>query len=294
MSENSALQTMLKRMLKPLVRLLLQRGITYTALLEPLKSLYIEVASASAKLDEKRLTDSRISLLTGVHRKEVKRLREEIALSPEQTLAEIKASLGASVVAKWLSEPDYCQENGEPKILEKTGKAPSFEALVYSISKDKHYRSLLDDLLAQQMIAIEDNQVKLLQQGFIPSEDEAEKLFFAGKNLGAHIQAVAHNLQKNQSLPAMFDRAVYYQNLTQHDINLIEAEAKKRNLETLKFINQMAASAKRKHALEHQNTKDSDTRYGFHFGSYFLRTEKTELMADDVADDAKDHTKDSH
>lgn len=279
MSENSALQTMLKRMLKPLVRLLLQRGITYIALLEALKSLYIEVACESAKLEEKRLTDSRISLLTGVHRKEVKRLREELADSPEKSLAELKASLSAAVMAKWLSDPDYLDAKQQPKTLKKTGHQDSFEALVYSISKDKHFRSLLDDWLEQKVIQVENDQITLLQHGFVPSEDEEEKLFFAGKNLGAHLEVVANNLQKTDDWQPMFDRAVFYQNLPAGAVAEIEAEAKRRNLETLQAINTLAAKAKHEY-MNAQNTPSSAATeatplHNFHLGCYFHKDSKS-------------------
>lgn len=267
MSSN-ALQKMLKQMLKPMVRLLLKRGITYTALLEVLKSLYIEVACESAQLEQKRLTDSRVSLLTGVHRKEVKRIREALELPNSPELAELKASLAASVMAKWLSDPEYTQADGQPLSLEKTGPAPSFEALVYSLSKDKHFRSLLDDWLAQNIVTLTKGKITLLQHGFVPTEDEQEKLFFAGKNLGSHIELVAYNLENQSDL--MFDRAVYYQNLPAGKILELEAEAKRRNLETLQHINRLAAQAK-KQLSENPSENADQPLASFHLGCYFQR-----------------------
>ena len=301
-NDHSALEKLLKQVLKPLVRLFLRHSITYTAILDILKSTYIEVACESAKLSEKRLTDSRVSLLTGVHRKEVKRLREALESHSEPTLSETKASLGAAVMAKWLADPNYCfwDAQGKTASLPKTGPAPSFESLVYSISKDKHFRSLLDDWIAQGMVELNGDHVTLLQNGFVPSEDEAEKLYFAGKNLGAHLEVVTHNLQSNKTASnnqsaeihtPMFDRAVFYHGLSVDSIQQIEAEAKRRNLETLTAINQMASQAKQACAqtadetsqktTEKTSNKTSDTSsksplvnpatQGFHLGCYFYR-----------------------
>lgn len=258
---------MLKRVLKPLIKFLLKQGITYSALQEVLKSLYVEVAVESGRLETKRLTDSRISLLTGIHRKEVKRLRENLQHEDRVSFADLQASLSAAVMAKWLSSADYVDEQGQPLAIIKSGPAPSFEALVYSVSKDKHYRSLLDDWLAQGVVVSHADKLALQQFGFVPSGDEAEKLYFAGKNIGAHIETVIANLQATQS--PMFERAVFYQNLPTEVVAEIEVEAKRRNLETLTVINELAAKAKQTLPAG-KNSQDKVTS-GFHVGAYFLR-----------------------
>ena len=74
----------LRRVLLPLVRLMLTRGLHYPAAAEMLKSLYVEIADREFALDTKRQTDSRVSLISGVHRKDVKRLRHAL---PEERAA---------------------------------------------------------------------------------------------------------------------------------------------------------------------------------------------------------------
>ena len=65
----------LTRLLRPLVRLLIRAGVTFPALSDLLRELYVNVAEHDFALADKEQTDSRISLLTGIHRKEVRRLR---------------------------------------------------------------------------------------------------------------------------------------------------------------------------------------------------------------------------
>ena len=66
----------LRKVLRPLVHLMLSRGITYPYLSDMLKGLFVEVADRDFRLDDKPPTDSRISLISGVHRKDVSRLRQ--------------------------------------------------------------------------------------------------------------------------------------------------------------------------------------------------------------------------
>src|SRR5262245_40374757 len=68
----------LRSLLRPLVRLLLAPRLPFTYVAELLKGAYVEVATRELTLDDRPQTDSRVSLLTGVHRREVKRLRGEL------------------------------------------------------------------------------------------------------------------------------------------------------------------------------------------------------------------------
>ena len=70
-----ALVRALRKLLRPLVRLMLAHGITYPYLSDLLKGLFVEVAEQDFRLDAKAPTDSRVSLVSGVHRKDVARLR---------------------------------------------------------------------------------------------------------------------------------------------------------------------------------------------------------------------------
>ena len=65
----------LRYLLEPMVRLLLNYGMGYPAFAELMKRVYVDVADKHFALQDKPQTDSRISLLSGVHRKDVKRLR---------------------------------------------------------------------------------------------------------------------------------------------------------------------------------------------------------------------------
>ena len=83
MSHNiSAKQTLIaaavKRVLRPIIKLMLANQLTYTFAIDLLKTLYVEIAEHDFALDGKPQTDSRISLISGVHRKDVRRLREHL------------------------------------------------------------------------------------------------------------------------------------------------------------------------------------------------------------------------
>ena len=140
---SKALISALGRVLRPLVKFMLVNGVTLPFVNQLLKQIYVEVAEESFVLADKPQTDSRISLLTGVHRKDVRRLRSE---DPELVETVGAISLGAQVVSNWLSEERYLDGYGRPKALplraqnassKATQKAQdvSFEDLVASVSR---------------------------------------------------------------------------------------------------------------------------------------------------------------
>lgn len=264
-SNKKALLLALKTILKPMVRLLIRQNITYIGLQSLLKQIYVNVADKSFQLDGKRQTDSRISLLTGVHRADVKKIRNQN--SKQFTTKEIKASLSAQIMSVWTGHQAYIDKKGQPIPLFRTTNegSPSFEQLVLSVSKDKHPRSFLDDWLNQGVIEYLSvngvDKIALLKKGYVPEEDYEEKLFFAGKNIGSHLSVVVNNLENTQ--PAMFDRAVYYQALTKESVEELEALSKKSMMNILIEINQFATE------LQERDKMKKNANYSMHVGAYF-------------------------
>ena len=110
------LQLPLSRLLRPLVRLFIRCGITFPALCNLLRELYVNVAEYDFALAGKEQTDSRVSLLTGIHRKEVARLRGTGApVSAVPTMI----SRTSRIMARWLSAPEF---------TDSTGSAPGADA----------------------------------------------------------------------------------------------------------------------------------------------------------------------
>ncbi len=144
---NASLLNVLRRILRPLARLLLAEGIPLQTAIEMLKQALVDSAEADFTLSNKAQTDSRISLMTGVHRKDVKRLREREALRKE---APPGISMGARLVSLWLTQPPFVDENETPVALPRLrsqGGEVSFEALAQRISKDIRPRAVLDELM---------------------------------------------------------------------------------------------------------------------------------------------------
>lgn len=268
-SENPVKQRMLtalQRVLKPLVRLALAQGINYQMLLETLKIVFVQVAEEDFKLAQREQTDSRISLLTGLHRKDVHRLRDQ----PDNALNQPSlVTLGSQLVGLWISDADFIDVKGKPKPLSRLasiGGNISFERLVARVSKDIRARSVLDEWLRIGVVHIDKNDcVCLNTEAFVPNVGFEEKLFFFQQNMHDHAAATAHNLMN--LTPPMLERCVYYDGLTLVAINELKAIAEHEGMVALKAVNARAIELQ----AECKNTIDANERFTYALYFYHVK-----------------------
>lgn len=240
LNQKSAIYRALESVFKPLVRLMLARGITYIQLSEWLKHIFVETAINEFTLPDKAINDCRISVITGVHRKDVKRLREMMLLNP--ILAEPNnINLGSKIVSAWLSNSLYMHESNPKAIarLKKNGGNISFEALVESVTRDVRARAALDELERVGAVKIdEDDNVTLITDAFIPAKGEDEKAYYMGLGVGDHAAAAVHNVLDCK--PPCFDRVVHYKSLSLESIQDIELFSRAQGSQLLQEINKKA------------------------------------------------------
>lgn len=180
-------------MLHPAVRLMLRHGVTYTAFAAALKPVFLKAAQDELKASAMAPTDSAISLLSGVHRRDVRNLTR---LGDQDAQPEAFAGLAAQVVARWMSQDLYLDDSQTPIQIARAGPTPSFDALVYSVSRDVRPRSVLDELIRLGLAAEEAGQISLLVHGFVPRNGLAEMATQLGENLHDHVAAACHNLDR--------------------------------------------------------------------------------------------------
>jgi uncharacterized protein DUF6502 len=278
-----ALVRALRRVLRPMVRLMLASGATYPWVSELLKGLFVEVAEEDFRIGAKSPTDSRVSLVSGVHRKEVHRLRSQKSGGAE--IMPSVVSLGAQLVAVWLASPKYLDPSGRPKPLPRfasEGGELSFEALVAGVNSDIRPRVVLDEWLRLGVVHFDGEQrVCLNVEAFVPAEGFEEKAFYFGHNLHDHISAAAHNLA---GAPKPYlERSVYYDALSATSIAKLAAQAEQTGMSALLAVNKSAMD------MEQSDAQGAERRQRMTFGIYFYSeaAQPTAAPADDSTGTAK-------
>ena len=264
----TVLKRALRALLRPLVRLLLSRQITYPAVAALLKEIYVAVADEDFQLPEKRQTDSRVSLLTGVHRKEVSRLRGEL---PPDEETPTSVSLGALILSRWVGVALFQTADGKPMPLARQPRdddGPSFETLVQSVSKDIRPRAVLDEWLRLGIAHVDANQCVCLNvEAFVPESGFEEKAYYFGRNVRDHIAASAHNLQ-GEGAPLM-ERSVYYSRLSEASTRELAELSERVGMEAMHAVNRRALELQESDA---SSTSDLPPRR-MNFGVYYFETE---------------------
>ncbi|MBI2891283.1 MAG: hypothetical protein HYY13_10930 [Nitrospirae bacterium] len=199
------------RLLRPLARILVRNGIPYRAFSDLAKRVYVDVIADESEIPGRKLSISRISILTGLSRKEVSRV---LALpDPRNESATDKYNRAARVISGWVRDKDFKDERNRPADLSLEGSGQSFSSLVKRYGGDVPARAVLDELL--RVGAVEKagpRAVRLIHHAYIPRSDEAGMLEILGTDVRDLISTIDHNL-KSKGRESFFQRKVAYDNL---------------------------------------------------------------------------------
>jgi Family of unknown function (DUF6502) len=256
--------------IRPLIRLLVRNGITYTVLVAALKESFIEAAHQEFKCSSsKPASDSAISLLSGVHRRDIRNLTRKNA--PRQPPLQQSISASSQLVARWLSAPEYADNNDQPAKLPRSGTANSFDALAMSISSDVRPRAILDDLIRLGLAKEDELGVELVVQGFIPRTGFKELTEQYQNNLHDHIAAASANLMADKPEKGFLEQAVFVDQLSQESAHHLHTVATQAWRSAFKLI-MREAQARFDHDQVH--TKKSKRRHRARFGVYFYASDE--------------------
>ncbi|MGF7175818.1 DUF6502 family protein [Azospirillum doebereinerae] len=230
----------MRRVLTPLVRALIGFGIPWPMFSGLVKAVYVEVAERDFALPGKPTSDSRITLLTGVHRKDVSQLRGKAPSA--DAVAASSPSLGAQVLGRWLGHDDYREADGRPRPLARVASAEgeaAFETLVTGVSKDIRPRALLDELLHAGLVTERaDGRLDLVVSAHLPRGDIDKLAYYFGRNLADHIAAAGHNLAGGA--PPFLERAMFHDGLTAESVATLRIEAERAGMDMLVHLNRIA------------------------------------------------------
>lgn len=236
-----ALVRALTRLLKPLIRLLIARGVTFPYLMNLVKRLYVAAASDSLASEA---TVSRLSITTGLQRKDINRIKSE---PPPEVVIPEATSLGPRLIGIWLGDPAFRARRGGARPLPRTTqpskagdpKEKSFEDLVHSVSTDVRPKVILEEWVRLGIVTVDkDEIVRLKSDAFVPEEGFDEKAYYLGRNVADHIATSVSNLLAEKE--PMFERAVYYDRLTADSIAFLRKRAREYAMTALVALNKDA------------------------------------------------------
>lgn len=265
--------------LRPLAEKLLAEGVPFGRLEARLRSLFVEIAEAEMALPGRRQTDSRIALLTGINRKEVRRIR---STHPEAGPRSFKMNHAASVISRWLADSQATDRSGRPRALPyQSERGLSFMKLVRKVTADLAPRVLLDELLRSGAVEVQDGNVVVLKSdAYVPKLEASEKLQILGEDPAELIETVLRNTFSEGSEP-LLQRKIMYDNLGSDAALQVRAEVRREGERFLRRVNRLLA----RHDRDRNAKAAGGERYGAGVGVYFFevpdkRRKKTSASPD--------------
>lgn len=228
------LRKTLEVLLRPISKLMILNELSLQYAVEILKKSLVKSDAFAPDA-----TDSHISLKTGVHRKDVRRLRAETA---QEDTKKVPISALAHVLTVWAQSKMFRNAMDQPTALPRSGTAdsPGFDSLIRASKVDLPAATVRAELLKQGLIAEDcDGTLRLLSDVYLPASG-TEALRALEATLGDHMRVAIQNATSSDQDPKNFDRVLRYTQLSDASVAKLEAAARDLASAYLNTLNAMA------------------------------------------------------
>jgi hypothetical protein len=213
--------------LVPVARFLLRNGISFTEFSDICRVAFVATASSEYGIRGRPTNISRVSAMTGVGRKEVRRIRtmvDRYADNPQPEMSQL-----SGILHRWYTSPLYRNKAGQPKALKLTGGAASFARLVRETAGDIPIGAIKVELTRCGAIS-EDAAGRLVaQRRHVTPDDRADRLITSlSLSLRALASTVAFNACRSDSDIGRIERFVNSEALPEDAVAMLRADLRRR------------------------------------------------------------------
>lgn len=204
----TALDAAVVRVLRPLIRAVLRSGMSYKALNDLVKWVYVDVSMKEFTIPGRKNSKSRVAVLTGLTRREVDRL---VRLPEPKEGTPERYNRAARVLSGWSEDPVFQGPGQQALDLPLEGPI-SFTELVRLYSGNQPYRAVLDELVRVGSVGrLEGDRVRLLKSYYEPisGKQEEEKLNILGIATADLLETIAYNIRRTPEQPSFYQQEIY-------------------------------------------------------------------------------------
>jgi hypothetical protein len=250
-----ALLAAYRHLLTPLVRILLRNGISYLEFAEVARQVFVDVAGRDFTLPKRKISLSRIAIMTGLSRKEAARLvREGQTKRVAQETTEL--SRVGRVLQGWYTDSEFTGPYGVPLDL-KFDDAPrraTFSELVRRYSGDMPARAMFDELLRVGAVRIEHESglIRVLSRSYIPEKLDSQNVRHFGIQTRNFIDTLDFNMRKSAPGKGRFERLVVADDgISEDDMESFDSFLRERGQQFLVELDDWLAARPKPKAGQH-------------------------------------------
>ena len=184
--------------LRPIAKILLRYGIGFREFAEVAKSAFVDVATTEYGIRGRPTNISRVAVMTGLTRKEVRRLRNQIEGDHHSLV--VKTTPLATVLHRWNSEDEYLDADRRPSILPFAGEEKSFSSLVKKFGGDIPPGAMRTEL--KRVHAIEedaDGNLRAIRREIHPKVEHEYLVMALMHSAYALLSTIAHNTDPDKN-----------------------------------------------------------------------------------------------
>ena len=194
--------------MRPIVRILLRYGVGYREFLEVTKTAYVDIASSDFGIRGRPTNISRIAVMTGLTRKEVRRLRDKISYGTDKI--SVKTTPLADVLHHWHAQDEFTTSSGHPKTLPFAGDSSSFSSLVRQFGGDIPAGAMRTEMKRVGAVAENDDGTLTLQdRSFRASEDHDKLIMTLIHAVYPVLSNTVHNTDPDRSDETWANRVIH-------------------------------------------------------------------------------------
>ena len=271
MSDKNLLYVFLLNILEPLARLLIRKNLSFDFIGEAMRHAYVRAAKDVLDIPGRKLSNSRISVVTGLSRTEVKRLLDKEL--DEDRDAAFRHNRASRVLSAWARVPFFHDsEKGQPADLAVDGPEPNLSQLVYQHGGGVPYRAVLDEMLRIEAVrALDDGSYRLVNPGYIISRDDQQTYRIISEDISDLLKTIEHNLQQPAKSDSRVQLTVACDNLPEEVTGKLRQLAAKRGNGIIEEFNEWLS-----HYDRDQNPEVHGTgRKRAGFGVYYFEEDVT-------------------
>lgn len=208
----------MKLMLRPIVRFALKGSHTVTEFIEIVKTVFVQIAEEELRKSTEKVNVSRISVLTGVHRRDVDRIFNAAAPPRRQT-----TNVVMRVIGQWEQNRRFRSSAGKPKVLTYKGDDSEFHVLVRSIDRSVHPGTVLFELKRAGLVEESSHGLKLLKPVYRLNRDLSAGFEVIAEDTETLMQAAIENIFGGGQEERNLHIRTEYNNLFKEDLPTIRA-----------------------------------------------------------------------
>ena len=242
-------------LMRQVARILLRSGIGYREFAEIAKTAFVDVSTTDYGLRGRPTNISRVAVMTGLTRKEIRRIRSKIdGAEASKVYRTVPAS---DVLHFWHTDPIFLDEEGQPAALDFDDHENSFAVLVKKYGGDIPPGAMRTELKRVGAVSEDDDgRLRALKRSFsLPTS--SEKIAEGLVGLSALGQTIAHNADSlDRGVGTYVQRTVETKRISAEDAKRLRRILTSRLIEFSESIDDLFGAYEALHESEADNSNE--------------------------------------